>query len=328
MKYVIEYHEYILENNRMENARDFANVLEKAVKPLFQKEIAKYGITEPSRATDEWLLSYIQKNLDKGDVKYDIDYATKWNKGKDPFTDRIRIYNTGYDFVEQKINVTFLPGFSKFFFPDHKHDWDHYLNDMKTLIQHEKLHDTDFRKIPHQILVNDDPSNSKFSGVGDPLGAYGKDKISRVASKYLSDADQFIYKLNDEKNMTMKDFAEIIDSDPKKAKKLVADMMGNKYRDDKAFDKFTDLLGGAMMSTQIHITSPTERRALSQQIIIDFFRSGMKKDAIINLVKTAARKTPSQVYNSIVGLYGPDDPIVRPIRLEIAKQIAELPEHR
>jgi hypothetical protein len=310
----------------MTNARDFGNIMEKAIRPVFQREIAKYSITKPNTETDEYLAGLLNDTFAKNDIKYVFYYPDKPKfiflrkllkippkkiEGVDEFTDKIDILNIYYDIETKEICIDLAPGFSKFFFPDKNKEWKNYLSDFKMLIQHEKVHLEDFSKIPSYIL-----KRKKFGTGYDIIGG------DKKKAETLRDVKTVINHIST-KNLSAYDITTKNEQDPEGAKELVSSIIP-KYKNPKKFKDFMSMLMDHGIYSYRHDHAPTEIHAIAQDVIIDFFRKGYKPADIIKSINNYSNNTPSYTYNELLKLCGNDAEDMTPIRYEIGKKLSNL----
>lgn len=99
-----------------------------------------------------------------------------------------------------------------------------------------------------------------------------------------------------------------------------------KYKDPEKFNVFLDLFQQQFYGTILHTDAPTERRAISQEIILELFARGMNKYQVLEFFKGELKESPSETLNNLLNYFGNTQKAFNDIRREAAKILTKLIE--
>lgn len=297
------------------HARDFVNILEKVVLPYFQNNYNYSYSLEHSRKADKFLINVLNYAYQSLTLQYKFTVTNYTNKkGYSEFIDSSDILNSYYRFIERDILVVFQKDFSRHFFKENKKYWKRFKNDISQLIQHEKVHASDYFNFTDEEIKNKD-----FGTVID-IGHLSEHPNRRIRNTY-NDVVNFCLELK-KLNISIIDFNNNLQNELEEANNLVKRNF-KKYKKEDRFIEFKEIFYEYAYANDLHTIDASERRALTQEIIIEFFRSGLNKADIIKVIQSDTKETASETYNNLISVYGFESLTLQSYRYRIGKRLVE-----
>lgn len=318
----------LLEATMLSTSRIFGEVLDKGVYNNFRKFIKDRGITNWNEDMDKYLIDIMTRVYSKMPDGENYNFIVAKDErliNKDKRLQDLDIINIYYDTEDKEVVILFEKGFSKNFMKDGR-DWNKYKEDIKALVQHELVHSKDFRTLSSKVVNRDISSGKgKISSLYD-VGGLNTNRDEHVEKVYV---DVLKFCNNVEKSgLNLNDIVEEYDKDENSLKRRLVKNYGTTYKDKESYEEFLDIFKQHIYSLYVHKNNPSERRALSQEIIIDFLKKGLSKQKIGDIIKGVEKVTPSPVYNGYISLFGASGEGMLPIRYELGKRLLELPSSR
>lgn len=297
------------------NARDFINILEKIVLPYFQSNYNYPYSVEHCRYADKYLIQILNYTYQDLDLVCKFDVTNKFEpKGYSEFTDRSDIINACFRYELHDIYVLFQKNFSRHFFIENKKNWKEFKNDIRQLIQHEKVHADDLNNLTQEEV------NSVFKRSYIEIGDYSLHPNRRISNAY-KDVLNFCKDLKI-LNLSIVEFSNNLQQDNIEAMNILKNHF-KKYKQEYRFREFKEIFYEYSFNFDLHSVIATERNAISQEIIIEFFRKGLSKTDIINLIQSETNETASEIYNSFIDFYGYGSQTLESYRYRIGKRLVK-----
>jgi len=302
----------------MTNARLFGKIIDRYVRPAFQEDMEYIKETAPNRKVDRYLISFLNYSYERSPIPFKFYYNSnsKDVSGGDDSLDNIHIVNCTFNLENMEIEIIFKPHFSKFFFKSHDDQWDNFLKKIKRTMQHELVHYYDFIDLPKSVI-----ENVNFATCYD-IGNLSKNPQKEKEKIYLD-----VVKFCNAKNDSGLDLHHlfIADKECNLLKKYVLKKF-RKYKDPEKFNVFLDLFKQQAYGTILHTDAPTERRAISQEIILELFAGGMNKYQVLEFFKGELKESPSETLNNLLNYFGNTQKAFNDIRREAAHILTKLIE--